>query len=52
MKYSCEAVQSFFFQSSLSFLLPLLLILHVDLTFFSINYHAQEVFQGEEEPSG
>jgi len=25
--------------------------LHVDLTFFSINYHAQEVFQGEEQPS-
>lgn len=47
MKYSCGAVQSFyFFFASLLFSPPSSSSLPVDLTFFSINYHAQEVFSG------
>lgn len=47
-----ELSKVFFFFASLLFSPPSSSSLPVDLTFFSINYHAQEVFQGEEQPSG
>lgn len=42
----------FFFKYYFFFSPPPSSSLPIDSTFFSINYHAQEVFQGEEQPSG